>query len=334
MPVAVAPLTWRGLPALRLIGSELEAVITLVGGHLASLRFRGEEIDPFWRPHWAGADPNRLDAGQTRRLGGDPAAPLLATIAGSTLCCDRFGPPRPGEAKPVHGEVCRTVFERVDDAEGGLALLGRLPLAGLTIRRRLRLEGCRCHLDTRVSHTGAVPRPVEWCEHSDLGGDFLDSAVFTAPLDRVLQTSHRDAGERFGAGPAGGAVDPTAALRFPRPGEPPCGDVLCGRIADGPAEAAWTAGNPRLGRRLTCRFQRSDWPWLVLWTQHRSRRESPWEGRERVRGMELSTKPMPEGEIPPERRHIWLGRPTTCVIPPGSGLEKRLVFAWERHPGG
>ncbi|HAT09472.1 MAG TPA: hypothetical protein DCS97_02510 [Planctomycetes bacterium] len=333
MPAHITPCTWRNLPALRLTGDRLEVVLTLVGGQLASLRRRGEELDPMWQPAWTGLDPTALSATQIATFAGPAAAPLLASIVGSNLCCDRFGAPPPGEDKPVHGEICRTRLQQVADAGAEVAIEGRLALAGLIVRRAVSLDGDACILTTTVRHDGAAVRDIEWCEHTNLGGRFLDTVDFAAPLDRVVVTSHRDDGERFAADPVGLDIDPAAALRFPRPDEAPCGDVLTGRIATGPAEAAWTAVNRTLGRRFTCVFQRADWPWLALWTQHRSRRASPWNGLERVRGMELSTKPIPEAVVPPERRGAWLGRPTTCLIPPGPGLSKRLVFRWEDLSG-
>lgn len=324
------PIVWRGLPALRLTGDTLSAIITLVGSHLASLTRRGETLDPFWQPQWAGRDPAALTAADVAALGGPAAAPLLATIVGSNLCCDRFGAPRPGEDRPVHGETCRTVFSPIPEPGWDVVLRGVLAQAGLEVFRRIRLAGDRLTLATSVRPCNGVGRDIEWCEHTNIGGDFLDGVAFAAPLDRTVVTSHRDDGERFPPAPVGLDVPVAEALRFPDRDDPPCGDVLCGRL-DGRGDA-WSAVNRRLGRRLTCRFNPDDWPWLALWTQHRSRQGSPWLGRERVRGMELSTKPIPEGEIPPERRVRWLDRPTTCPLPP-AGLTKTLTFAWEAVGG-
>jgi hypothetical protein len=322
------PCTWRNLPAVRLDGDGFSAVITLIGGHLASLRRPDEELNPFWQPQWEGRDPGQLEAGDMAELGGPAAAPLLATIVGSNLCCDRFGPPRPGEQRPVHGETCRTMFAVLTEADWDLVLVGRLPQAGLEVHRRLRFAGDAITLATSVRPLDGRERAIEWCEHSNVGGDFLDGVAFTAPLDRVVVSSHRDVGERFATGPIGADVPIAAALAFPAKDDPACGDVLCGRLADAATDWCWSATNARLGRRLSCHFAHADWPWLALWTQHRSRQASPWLGRERVRGMELSTKPIPEAEVPPERRERWLDRPTTCLLPP-EGLTKTLVFRWQ-----
>ena len=53
-------------------------------------------------------------------------------------------------------------------------------------------------------------------------------------------------------------------------------------------------------------------------------RQEPWSGRERARGMEVSTKPFPEGRPPHTRSRSWLGRPTTCLVP----ASKRISFRW------
>ncbi len=329
MSITLVPCTWRALPAWRLIGTQLEAVVTQVGGHLASITRRGETVDPFWQPSWPGVDPAMLDAAHIARLGGAVAAPLLGTIVGSTLCCDRFGPPRTGEDKPAHGETCRTVFMRLPVDQHDLSLAGRLPQAALTVQRSVRLVGDTCVLATTVRHHGGATRDIEWCEHTNIGGDFLDGVAFAAPVDRVVTTSVRDPAERFGAGPEGRAVDVAAALAFPPVDAPPCGGVLCARLAADADTGTWTATNARLRRRLTCTFRHADWPWLALWTQHRARSASPWNGVERVRGMELSTKPFPEGDVPPSRQHRYLDRPTTCLIPPGAGVTKVLSFTWD-----
>lgn len=42
--------TWRGLPALRLIGDRHEAVVTVIGAQLAALHLRDETLSPLWQP--------------------------------------------------------------------------------------------------------------------------------------------------------------------------------------------------------------------------------------------------------------------------------------------
>jgi len=52
-----------------------------------------------------------------------------------------------------------------------------------------------------------------------------------------------------------------------------------------------------------------------------------------VRGMELSTKPFPEGKPPAQRARFFQGRSTQCLVPPGAGLSKTIRFTWERLSG-
>jgi hypothetical protein len=324
------PCTWRGLPAIRLVGGEREAVLSLVGGHLASLRLRGDDGEPLWQPGWAARDPAALTVADLAALGGGDEAPLLSAITGSNLCCDRFGHPWPGETRPLHGEAGVTRFAPVAGAPGELALEAWLPQAALRERRGVRFAGADLALTTTITHLGGTPRAVEWCEHTSLGGPLLDEAEVAAELDAVFASPFGGAGTRHPQAVCGDPLPVAECLRMPQPGEPHCGDVLAGRIAPGPAEGTWSITNRRLGRRLGCRFQRADWPWLALWTQHRSRTGAPWNGAERVRGMELSTKPIPEGLPPPERREQWQGRPTTCLVPPGPGATRTIHLRWER----
>jgi hypothetical protein len=112
--------------------------------------------------------------------------------------------------------------------------------------------------------------------------------------------------------------------------EPDTGLFATARVKTG-AKATWTATNRRLGRRLRAEFKPDDFPWLGLWTQHRGRATPPWNGKTRVRGMELSTKPYPEGKPPATRAREYLGRPSVCEVPAGQkGLRKIIHFTWER----
>src|SRR6056297_29308 len=102
--ITVTEPEWRGVGAWRLAGGDLEIVVTRVGAHLAAITGRGERLNPLWQPPWSATSPqdgvDRPDV-----YGGGPEASLLAGIVGHNLCLDRFGPPRPGESRPVHAEA-------------------------------------------------------------------------------------------------------------------------------------------------------------------------------------------------------------------------------------
>ena len=68
-----------------------------------------------------------------------------------------------------------------------------------------------------------------------------------------------------------------------------------------------------------------------MWTEHLLRTHAPWGGVERARGMEISTKPFPEGQPPPERDTVFLGAPAAALTIAAGGEAVRVVeFAWER----
>lgn len=285
--------TWRGRPALHLTGDGLEAVVSLTGAQLACIRRPGDALNPLWQPTWTTADD-----------------PLLAVIVGSNPCIDRFGPPWPGEHKPVHGEA--GVRQWSTSQEGDEAVFRTtLPQAALAVERRFRLVGDRLELTTDVRPlAGQQPRAIEWCEHTTLGDPFMDGAQITAGITSVEPMP----------GEAPGPCTVAAALAFPPAGAPARGDIYTA-----PVQQGWyRATNPRLGRTLEVTWDPAAFPWLCLWTQHCTRLAPPWSGRERARGMEVSTKPFPEGKPPASRAQTWLGRPTTCVVP----ASKRITFRW------
>lgn len=294
-PLTCTAIAWRGSAAIRLSNGVIDAVATGRGGHLASLTRHGDELNPLWQPAWRPGDDCGSDL---------PTAALLDGICGSNLCVDRFGPPRPGERRPLHGEAGVQPW-RIAVGARRVVLETWLPQARLRVRRRLALDGDRLVVDTAVRPGGTRERDVEWCEHTTLGGAFLDGVAFSAELGPA-RDSH------------GAAVaDP---LAMPAPGDPPAGHIRTAPVRAG----WWRAENARLGATLEVRFDPRDFPHLCLWTEHRSRAAAPWLGRERTRGMELATKPLPfatPADAPRSWRH---------VLPPGRWHTHRLVFSWRR----
>ena len=297
--------TWRGRAAWVLRGERLTAVVTRTGGHLAALTRNDDaaQVNPLWNPAWPAGDPRDSAAVDAGTWGPRPEAPLLAAICGSNLCLDRFGAPWPGEERPLHGEAGVTDFEAAASAPGGaattLAVTATLPLAGLVVRRVFALEGDALRLTTSVELAPgqAARRQVEWCEHTTLG-----AVEFAGSITEALAPP-----------PADGA---------------PAGSVRTCRVAEG--AGAWRAANARLGLALSAGFDRDAFPWLCLWTESRSRTHAPWAGKQRSRGMEVSTKPFPEGKPPASREASFKGRPADCFVEVGATLTKELVLTLER----
>lgn len=323
--LTISETTWRGMDAWRIRAPRLDLVVTRIGGHLASLSDAGSSRTPLWQPQWAASDPATVREGGA--YGSGPEARLLATIVGHNWCCDRFGAPWPGESRPLHGEVAIVPFTLQRDIPSRATWTAWLPETRLHVRQTIEVDGEAVRLVHAVAHDDAEAREIEWAEHVNVAGDFLDGVRFAAGVDRVLNwPKDTDEVTRFAAYAPEADLPIAEALAFPPVGAEPHGDVLGGRVVNG----WWSAENPRWNRRLTYLWDEDDFPWLALWTQDRSRTGKPWDGRERVRGMEFSTKPWPEGKPPASRARTYLGRPTTCRVPPGRWKAHPMTILWER----
>jgi hypothetical protein len=320
--LTITPTTWRGMEAWTIAGPALNVVLTRIGCHLAAIRRQGEQLNPLWQPQWPAADPATVAPGGS--YGGIEAS-LLATIVGHNLCLDRFGPPYPGETRPVHGEAGTARWTLAQPSPGLVELTAELPEARLTARTRVAITGETLLLTHGVRHDGPGVRELEWCEHANVGDPFLAGARVSAGIDRVYNWAEvPEPGSRFAALAPMAEVPVADALAVPGPDAPPCGDVLAAHVAEG----WWMIENPALRRRLTYRWDPAHFPWLTLWTQHRSRSGAPWNGRERTRGMELTTKPFPDGLRPHDRHPSFKGTPTVCRVAPGGWREHPLRIEW------
>lgn len=325
----VAKGVFRERPAYFIRTPSLTLVVMETGAHLASLTLPGEgaESNPLWCPQWPAGDPTTAAALGTWGAGEHAMeAPLLASICGSNLCCDRFGPSYPGEEqRPLHGEAGVMAWTWVQSTPTTCAFEACLPISRLTVRRSFTVDPAapsRLRVESRLRLDGAAtaPQRLEVCEHTTLGNAFLDSCTITATVG----------GQAYEMPPSGSTSEPTplpsaAALAVPGVGDAPCGSVRCVPVT--PGQASWSAEGS--GRRLTVQWASTDFPWLCLWTEHKSRGHPPWAFQERTRGMEISTKPFPQ--IPPaSRESAFLGIPAVEMIAPGQEVTKTVEFDWSK----
>lgn len=318
---------YRGRPAWIIDGEALSITVMRTGCHLASLHSPSDSelINPLWNPQWPSGDPATAASTGTWGTGEHAVeAPLLASICGSNLCADRFGAPHPGEVRPLHGEagvVEWALAPGQPDAAGACTFTATLPHARLRVSRTFILSGSTVTVTSALEDASGAPRDVEVCEHTTLGGAFLDGVA-------AVEASV-DAGAEMTGGEDAPEVAPAEVLRVPAPGDPPAGSVRTLRVA--PSERAWWAAtNSARGWRLRATWARSDFPWLCVWTEHKKRTHAPWAGRERTRGMEVSTKPFPEGAPPSSRADEFLGAPTRVTLPAGGRTTRSITLAWER----
>ncbi|TVR09595.1 MAG: hypothetical protein EA401_12840 [Planctomycetota bacterium] len=313
-------LRWRGDDAVAVENDHVRVVVTRHGGQIASLQAVGGP-EMLWQPPWPGQRPQHAD----HRWGPQTEAPLLANICGWNLCLDRFGVRPDDGGRPLHGEAGITPWRLLPQSPSALRMDCTLPLAGLCVQRHLALDGGSLVVDTIVESQHRSPRDIEWCEHISLSPTILDGAELDADLEAAML--HPDPGaharSRFPEHLPGACVPTDQALAMPRADDPPAGDIVAGALRSG----GWAVRNPELGWQLDCGFVAEDFPWLCMWTEHYARSSAPWNGVTRVRGMECSTKPFPEGLAPASRRPTLLGRPTTCTIPAHGRLTRRITLS-------
>jgi hypothetical protein len=317
------------VPAWIVSSDRLEVIVTQTGAHIAALRSPGEDLNPLWQPHWPASDSQEAATG-TDLYGEPPESRLLATICGHNLCLDRFGAPWPGENKPVHGEAGVVLWSQTQPDPGQVSFAAEFPEAGLSVTRRIRMAGEELTVGTDVSRFRVSDGVIEWAEHVTVGDPFLEDSDISAGVDAAWISSVEPAETwRFSGIRAEDEVNPEAALEMPGPdSERAVGDVITARVTSG-----WfRVDNARLGRRLEYRWDESEFPWLCIWTQHRSRTTPPWNGITRAKGLEFSTKPFPEGRPPESRSSEYQGRPTTCALNPGETLSRTFTARWSELP--
>lgn len=105
-------------------------------------------------------------------------------------------------------------------------------------------------------------------------------------------------------------------------------------------EKSFIVRNERIGFELEYEWNSKTWPWLCIWTEHYGTGHVPWNHEERVRGLELSTKPFPipslEKELPSEemsknekdeRINLWNGKRIDLKIPEEGRVES-FALRW------
>ena len=343
---------WRGREAC-LVGNDLVELIHLTGGgHIVDYHFREKncDVNPFWVPRWKTLEPFRFKPEKHTRIYGEPeTGRVLSGIAGHSLCLDLFGMPSPEESKfgeTIHGEagVSKWKFSlktRKDQAT--LLFSVRLPRAALAFRRSLFLRRGESVIYVRetVKNERKLDQFFQWQQHATLGAPFLSrDCVIEVPGAR---------GRTYPSGYEGrellksdtefqwpnaprfdrGRVDLRRALTTPSRGF-----VAGVQIAPNRNHAFACALNWRLSLVIGYCFRRDDFPWIALWEENGSRRYSPWRGREKTRGLEFGSSPLPLTRAENFLQGQMFGTPTLKHIPAGGTRTVNYVLFLARVPQG
>jgi hypothetical protein len=315
---------FNGREAVAIENDNLRVTVLVEGGHIAEVFDKSREVSPLWVPHWASIEPSLYSPEKHPQFGSGSDAKLLAGIMGHNVCLDLFGGPSTEEAAlgySAHGEAPIVRYE-IDESHGSLEMRAFLPLAQISFSRSLQLHGNFVRIHEMIESLAAFDRPIAWTQHVTLGPPFLDPATtaFRASMTRSIVASFdpgfdarlkKDAEFDWPNAPRkdGGISD----LRQIQPAAPASGYTA--HLADPLREDAYfLAYSPRYRLAFGYLWKRRDFPWMGIWEENCSRRQTPWNGCCVVRGMEFGVSPFPESrremvdrrrlfDVPPYR---WL----------------------------
>jgi hypothetical protein len=343
---------WRGRKGCS-VGNELVELIHLTGGgHIVEYHFRekNHDINPFWVPRWKTLEPFRFKPEKHTRTYGTPeTGRVLSGIAGHSLCLDLFGVPSPEESRlggTIHGEagVSRwKVSLKTRKDQAALLFSVRLPRAALAFTRSvlLRTRESVIYVRETVKNKRKVDQFIQWQQHATLGPPFLSQdCVIELPgaQGRTFPPGYErrellksDAEFQWPYAPHfdRGRVDLRRTLTTPSRGF-----VVGVQIAPNRNEAFVCALNRRLSLVIGYCFRREDFPWIALWEENGARRYSPWRGREKTRGLEFGTSPLPLTRRENFMQGPMFGTPTLRHIPAGSTRTVNYVLFLARVPEG
>ncbi len=197
----------------------------------------------------------------------DGVNPLHAFF-GHFLCCDRWGPPTPAEAKngmPDHGEAWRVAWT----AEGEALL----PLAGLAVRREIRLHPTEAVALVRetVTNRNKLGRAYNAVQHPTLGPPFLDAGTLV-DCNGTKGFAQGGPEEPATPWPKAGDVD---LRRFAADDKP---EVVSYIIED---EIGWVTACSK-GLLIGYLWKTKDYPWISHWRMSK-------DGKPAARGLEFGT---------------------------------------------
>jgi hypothetical protein len=304
--------------------------VLIGGGHIAEVHHKKTGVNPLWTPPWPSIEPSQYDRAKHGIYGDTGEASLLAGIMGHNLCLDIFGGPSAEEAAagvPVHGEASVVDYE-AREAGRELVMTAALPLAQLTVERRLELHDHRLRIRESVRNLGGTDKPAGWTQHVTLGPPFLQrgETQFRVPAvrSRVIESIFGTAdylrvGDEFTWPDAPRTGGGTADLR--RYTAAPVSNAYTAHFLDPAREHAFfVAFSPVSRLAFGYVWPRAAFPWLGMWEENLSRPHAPWNGVTSTLGMEFGVSPFPETRRAMVERGPMFGVPTFRWVPAASAV--------------
>ena len=325
---------FRNREALQLETKALRVTVLRGGGHIAEILHKKAGVNPLWIPPWSSIEPSRYDAVLDPQYGLDVDAKLLSGIMGHSLCLDIFGPPSGeelGHGVGVHGEASVATYDG-DVGDGQLCLSSVLPQSMLRITRSIRIDDDDLHVSIResVENLAAVARPIAWTQHVTVGPPFLEAGatqlMIRADRSRVFESEGFDSGGLVRGADFEWPYAPRHQSDIADLG------VFAGNARNSSFtahlmdrssnRASFTVYSPSAHMLFGYEWERSDFPWLGIWEENKSRKNQPWNGEAVACGLEFGVSPFPEGREKMVQRGTLFGAPAFRWL---RGLERVSV---------
>lgn len=327
--------------AVQIENEEIRLTVLREGGHIAEILDKKSGVSPLWIPQWKSMEPSQYNPATHPEYGSNIESRLLAGLMGHNLCLGLFGPPSHEEAAAgvgVHGEasVAHYTIERNNNRLQGDAML---PLFELKLTRILELNPSKpvIEITETVENLSALDRPIAWTQHVTLGSPFVQHGVtqFAIPAKRS-RVFEGDFGDT--------ALVPGADFTWPLAPAQNNGIIDLQTFSNAAKSAGFTthlmdpdrsfaffaAYNPQLKLLFGCRWKQTDFPWLGLWEENRSRRTLPWNGETVALGMEFGASPFPEPRQQMIERNRLFDVPAYRWLPARSSITAGYTFSLQQ----
>ena len=270
--------TVSGWEAHRLRTDELEVtVIPGKGGDVHSIRDRASALELLWTPRWGLRPPWALP------LPGVPEALALDRSGGgwNTMF------PNAGRASVehgvdwgFHGETWLAPFD-AQPVPGGVRMSTALARSPFIVTKDVTVAGPRVTVTESVTHVGARPVDVLWCQHPAFGEPLIGPATTVEITGCVVRPDMpedippTEAPPRW---PAHTEVDGShhdlARLDADRSGVARL--AFLGSFDEEQVRAS--IRNPELGIGVELEWSRADFPFAWYWYEAGGRQDYPWYG--------------------------------------------------------